>query len=811
MMRPITMTKGLSLAPLALALALAPSLTHAAPAESITTTLRLAPGTMGPDGLAMEGFSPSVTPGQPALPWRDLAVALHPRVDLGSLRVRVSGGPTEPLPGRHDLKPNPPFTVAAGQRIFQSWGEAGLVLDSRDLAAYGGDGIFPARPVTRRRVTNRRGLQVLRLRYTPLRYRHTTGALLLERHTEVRVSYRLLPGSDVAPDPQLLPHLRRVENLDQAEDWYRSADSSGSSAKLGYAIIIPDALTKSSLQLKAFISFKEDLGFKVTVVSDADLAAMPATSQGGDSERIRLWLIKNYKTLNLRYVLLVGNPDPQRTGTPMKQTYAMATHNKYPTKTPSDYYYADLTGNWDLDGDGQVAEYSDDMGTGGIDWVPEVYVGRIPIYDNNMDSLDRILRKTMAYQSPGGDRSWRKRVLQPAAMLFYDNQYGGSSIRIDGADMANTIWKQALQPYGLSRTTLFEEDGVDPSKHKGDTPLTRDNLIKVWDNGYGLVTWFGHGSANGVYRTIWSKDNGNKIPDYNEISSPSFLTFADVLKLDDSRPSIVFHGSCSNGYPERPDNIGYGLLLNGAIATASSSRVAIVVLGGTIGTSDANIFGVERDFSKALAMGLSAGQALLEAKQKISDQLGMLTWFTRLQINLYGDPSITLTSCTKSADCDDGKACNGKGVCQAGQCYAGVAVTCSAADPCTASTCNETTGACDQTQQPDGRACDDSKFCTVNDTCQKGMCVGADRCAVKDNPCVLTTCSEGGRTCLLQTATYEGKVCRAGTAREGVCGKGLCRPDDADGCVVGGTAVPPAAWWLVVLALLFRRRRRGTQ
>ena len=814
---PLHLAAGMALLALLVLALIAPGEAQAQSGPQVSTTFSLAPGILGPDGLKMEEFVPADTPGQPALPWRDIALALHPHMDPSTLRVEVSGGPTDTVPGRHELAPNPPFTVAAGTRIFTSWGQAGVVLAGRDMAAYG-DGIFPASVVTRRRVTDRRGLKVLHLRYTPLRYRHTTGTLLLDRHTEVTVRYRLLPDkAPVRPDRQLLPHLRRVENPDQAAVWYRAADSAGDSQKLGFAIIIPDALSKLSQQLKTFATFKETMGYKVTMVTDSVLAAMPATSQGGDAERIRLWLQKNYKTLNLKYVLLVGNPDPRRAGVPMKNTYAMATHIKYPNITPSDYYYADLSGNWDLDGDGKVAEYSDDMGQGGIDWTPEVYVGRIPIYDNNAQALDRILKKTMAYQSPYGDRTWRKRVLQPAAMLFYDNQYGGNSIRIDGADMANTIWTQSIKPYGLSRTTLFEEDGVDPSKHKGDVPLTKDNLIKVWASGFGLVTWFGHGSANGVYRTIWKTDDGNKIPDYKEISSPSFLTFADVLRLDDSKPAIVFHGSCSNGYPERPDNIGYGLLLNGAVATASSSRVAIVVLGGTIGTSDANIFGVERDFTKALVENKSVGQGLLEAKQKISDSLGMLTWFTRLQINLYGDPSVALTSCAKSADCDDGKACNGEEVCHSGQCHDGVAVTCGSSDPCTLATCDEKTGACKTAPRADGLSCDDGMFCTVNETCQSGKCLGAARCAVKDNPCVTTTCSEAGRTCQLSTKAQAGQVCRAGTDRQGVCTSGLCWPDDADakGCAIsvgGGQTPPPLTWPLLAAALLIviRRRRENT-
>ena len=38
----------------------------------------------------------------------------------------------------------------------------------------------------------------------------------------------------------------------------------------------------------------------------------------GDPERIRAWLKANYKVLGLKWVLLIGNPDPNRPGVPMK-------------------------------------------------------------------------------------------------------------------------------------------------------------------------------------------------------------------------------------------------------------------------------------------------------------------------------------------------------------------------------------------------------------------------------------------------------------------------------------------------------------
>jgi MYXO-CTERM domain-containing protein len=791
-------------------------------AQNVTTRVTLAPGKLDLSQLQMEGFEPSIVPGQPRLPRRVLEVALHPRADLSTLELRLEPGVVDTLPGTHVLAPNPPLRlVTTGGPVVLSWAGAGTVLGGKDLDAYGSQGIFPAAPVTRLDVTNRRGMLVLRLVHTPLRYRHSTGELLLDRHTAVQVRYKLRSGGSGSgafePDPQILSHLKPLLNAAEAEKWYGATRADVGTPKTGYAIFIPDALAKASKRLSAFIAHKKSLGFEVRVVDEAALAAMPATEKGGDAERMRLWLQRNYKTLNIKYALLIGNPDPRRKGVPMKLTYAMATHHNYPTKTPSDYYYADLTGNWDLDKDGQVAEYPDDNGQGGVDWVPEVYVGRIPIYSNDARALDQVLDKTMAYISDRGDRSWRMRVLQPAAMLFYKNQYGQNHVRIDGADMARAIWDQVIKKTGLTRTTLYEADGVDPSKLSSDLKLTRDNVVKEWNKGYGLVTWFGHGSSAGVYRTIWTKDDGDQIPEGGkaaEISSPAFFTYDDVMKLDDSRPAFVFHGSCSNGYPESADNIGYGLLLHGAIGTVSSSRVAVVVIT-TGSASAANIFGVEREFTRQLLDNKPAGVALLEAKRKISDELGMMTWFTRLEINLYGDPSVSLTSCSVSSDCDDGLRCNGKETCKAGQCLAGAPIRCQSSDPCGDSVCDENLGGCKVVPRAEGTACDDGKFCTIGDTCVAGHCSGVARCDISANPCLTSTCDETGRTCKVATAAFEGKVCRAGTSREGTCLSGLCQPDTS-GCAVapaggaGGSLPGPPLLLLALLALgaLWLRRRR---
>jgi hypothetical protein len=751
----------------------------------VTTRVLLSPGRMAPGSdVSMEGFTLDRTPARPALPERSVAVALHPHADLTTLRLEVRSGPTDVLSGRRELAPNPPRILHFRGRTSLSWAGAGTVLAGRDLDVYGNDrgAIYPRAVVGRGRVTDRRGLRVLKLRYTPLRYRHGTRERLLDRHTEVTVRYRLSrSASAFQPDPQLTPFLDRVVNPVQAHRWHRSS-LADSTASPGYAVVIPEKLRKASKRLADFIKHKQALGMTVTVVTEKELASIKVGPEGGDAERVRSWLQANYIKLSLRYVLLVGNPDPSRAGVPMKLTHAMVKHHKYPMTPPSDYYYADLTGNWDLDGDGKVGEYPEDLGDGGVDFTPEVYVGRIPVYDNNAAGLDHILEKTIRYATEAGDRAWRRRVLQPAAMIFYK---GTSYYRMDGADMAEAIFDQVIKERGLTRFRLYEEDGVDPSKIKGEAPLTRENVIDEWKRGYGLVTWFGHGSPSGVFRSVWeSDDNGDGEASNQELRSPAFFSYDDIVELDDTKPSFVFHGSCSNGRPERPDNIGYGLLRHGAVGTVSSSREALVVFETGEEVASANVFGVERDFTRNLLDAKPAGEALYGALEKVSDKLGMISWLTKMQLNLYGDPSIGLVGCSADSDCDDGDLCTGKESCKGGQCTAGTKVACTSPDPCQEASCDPKAGKCTLAPRPEDEACDDGKFCTVDEVCKAGVCQGKPRCAAEGNPCVEASCDEKQRTC----------------DRQGICTGGICEPDDAGGCSMGRSA--PRAGWSVLLLLL---------
>lgn len=69
--------------------------------------------------------------------------------------------------------------------------------------------------------------------------------------------------------------------------------------------------------------------------------------------------------------------------------------------------------------------------------------------------------------------------------------------------------------------------------------------------------------------------------------------------------------------------------------------------------------------------------------------------------------------------------------------------------PCKESVCNTQTGMCELMDLPDGSACEDGLFCTIDETCSAGVCEpgGAYECTGMDD-CTVSTCSEDANGCV---------------------------------------------------------------
>src|SRR5690606_4458605 len=87
-------------------------------------------------------------------------------------------------------------------------------------------------------------------------------------------------------------------------------------------------------------------------------------------------------------------------------------------------------------------------------------------------------------------------------------------------------------------------------------------------------------------------------------------------------------------------------------------------------------------------------------------------------------------ACTVDADCDDGDVCNG------------------------IESCNLDTYTCVNGAPPaQSSPCDDGRYCTVDDHCAGGACVGAARDCGDSLACSADSCDDAGDTCVSDLST----------------------------------------------------------
>jgi hypothetical protein len=262
-----------------------------------------------------------------------------------------------------------------------------------------------------------------------------------------------------------------------------------------------------------------------------------------------------------------------------------------------------------------------------VDFANEVVVGRIPVYAAGYATLDGILQKIMAYETES-NISWRNTALLP--MSFSEAGY-------DGAELAEQMKDDYLAGAGFSLWRQYQEGsgacGVN-SAYDCEEELRGGTVVRNrWAaNDYGLVVWWGHGSATSAsvgYTSCWDGDL------FSSASAPT---------LDNSHPAFVYQCSCTNGYPEEPNNLQYAILKNGGIGTVSATRVSWYNNGVHYGFFDGSTTnsGLGYEYARRLIEDSPAGDALCGAKSGMTPMSD-----TRLMnyydFNLYGDPSVRFT------------------------------------------------------------------------------------------------------------------------------------------------------------------------
>lgn len=728
--------------------------------------------------VRMESFTTHMSPGDPLLPYKRCRIALPPDADPSTLEVEVIRLVEEEIPKTYQVAPAPPYAPCQKNPPpkeipleFEKWGVGKNIVNGKNTLVYEKDALYPAENCRVAYGGRLRKWKAATVIFYPVRYNPAKGKLFLASQIDVKISFRRDPAYLKPPEVKALLRDNVFDdrardlflNFDRAKRWYRTpllkgAKGGGATQPVdpNYAIITTESTFSSSTALDDFCFHKEELGFEVMVVTEHQTRTVEydpasgysfAANPGGYEDvagasppdqrpdKVRKWLIDNYILLGIEDVLLIGNPDPDNFleegdlvgDMPMKDCMLKLLED-----IPTDFYFAELTGNWDLDGDGCAGEYlplagesnnipagvtpnlfcarwegvlevtgaaapvavglgvttegntkvwldadnngiddadiifddadvhwpastyhfpalangvypvkieyiqsggdaycsvypynwtdgvetefkhddgtgtyvdhleadffnnndftgapvaewsngaslysaTGDRGLGGVEFYPEVVVGRIPCYDENQDGtldydqLDAILNKIITYENANiHENTWRRRTLtscpyvavwDAAANDYTKAKYEWSEMLMDGI-APPPLWEW-YRIYEEVYPDVFPAAEVDDGCSQAKT-LTAWNDPANPDDGRGVVMWMTHGDQTSARKVFDNTQCGD---------------------LDNNKPSIVFMGACSNGKPEfRVDGLGnpvvplgYANLKNGAIGTISASRTS---------------------------------------------------------------------------------------------------------------------------------------------------------------------------------------------------------------------------------------------
>jgi hypothetical protein len=563
-------------------------------------------------------------PGYPDVPSKIYRIAVPPGVELRSIKVEFIELESISL-GSLQIRELPPMaTWADGQQTV-----------AEKASVYSNDAYYPEKTVELLGVSQMRKWRLVNVKYNPFRYNPVTRDLRYSPRVAVTVRY---PGrrEGVAADAELADGImeeraqKKIINYPEAKDWYTPSIPVPMPSQIhNYVIITTNAIEAASATLTSFVSYLASRGFSPLVITENEYGVLAGQSPNGTAEKIRQWLINNYVSYGIEYVLLVGNPDPSG-NVPMKMCWPRRSESTY-QESPTDYFYADLTGNWDLDGDGYFGEYPDDDGIGGVDFDNEVYVGRIPVY-SGVTNLDTTLTKIMNYWN-ASSITWRSNALLP--MSYSDST-------TDGAYLGEAMENNYLSSAGISTWTMYMQGGLCPeanSSFSSNEELLDGATKARWmANPYGMVWWWGHGSST-------SASLG-----YSACGWGTIMSTSDTSSLNDNYPSFVYQCSCNNGYPESSSNLGTALLYRGAIATVSATRVswyAVTSWSPSLkyycdNASIGYYYGLE-----LVSNHKGAAAALYDVKSDMGanhyTSWGGCHWMNLFDFNVYGNPVTSLS------------------------------------------------------------------------------------------------------------------------------------------------------------------------
>jgi hypothetical protein len=602
--------------------------------------------------IELNGYNYLLDTGKPMLPSKTILIAIPPGSIIQSVDFHGIG--KTQISGTYHIIPSsfpvPYENTEQNQAVIST---LKTVWQKNYNTVYSSDDAFPPQIGTIIGSGTLRKYSYVAIMLYPVQYHPESGRLYTYTSAQIVITYAL-PSTD-SETTQSIEDMKEDTHADQQaanlfinyndiKNLYQPKESHPTGQKnIDDYVIITTTDIATAISSSDFLTWKQALGYTVKIVNitDPEITRQP----GHDlAERIRNFLRANYLDWGIVYVLIIGDSAT----IPMRYCYPDKTNHENTAGTPggsggevpTDYYYADLSNtddeSWDYDGDGFYGEYGQDH----PDFLPEIFVGRIPI--NDLSRIQYTLEKTMAFEQDTSE--WKSHALHAGAFYYFTGELGADLPLMDGAIGPAQIENDIMHGWTISHYS--EQDGLESSVYDWN-PLSETAFTSDWRTGqYAIVNWDAHGWSNAIARKVWERDDGDDIPEANEMSWPPLLNIAS--NLDDDYPAIVTSISCLVGYPEPNGwgNLGIDLLtmpsFGASVGVVASARSPYgdfdwpLVPGG----SDSIIY----EFNKNIITNdQKVGEALYTSKYFCNLNYGWSLYFEYINLytfNLYGDPSL---------------------------------------------------------------------------------------------------------------------------------------------------------------------------
>ncbi len=376
-----------------------------------------------------------------------------------------------------------------------------------------------------------------------------------------------------------------------------------SSSLYEYCVITSRELAPAFERLVAYKRWK---GYDAGIVCMEDILDNPNYQDGDvtsgindDAGKLRAYLSYAFEAHALKYVLLGGKPPH----VPIRYGYDNSRFGQIPT----DLYFSEFNGDWNIDGDAIYGETNVDA----VDYYPDVYIGRILC--NTIDEANNYVEKLMLYElNPGNGNP----------------EYLGRSLAVYSAELNPSVT--------VNLTSYFE--GCDTIVQNGTFPNGAYVINQINNTHYGMLFFNGHGNPGAI--TISETEDGRSVGVNAEDSVSCYLN-PEVGNAFDCltnkyTPSICYAHSCANIpfdiYNEY--DIKYNL---GESFTLRNKQGGVAYIGYTRDVYTDYAISIEKLFASNLKSGYNMGQSVMDSKIYTTRSKAHL-----LSYNLLGDPEMAV-------------------------------------------------------------------------------------------------------------------------------------------------------------------------